>query len=206
MNSTPDYRLLTLADVDAAANVIAQAFEDDPLCTFMLPFRRTRVKTLSKFFRVYGEVSIKNGRGYGYGEPLQGVAFWKFPEQGSLSISIKSLAKLMPLLFTMYPLGYFRARAIMNQTDALHEKYADEPHFYLDNIGVLRSARGQGVASSLIRPFLAMADAQKVIAYTDTVTQSNVALYEHFGFHCVAEAPVAGTGITVWALRRPVQT
>lgn len=50
-----------------------------------------------------------------------------------------------------------------------------------------------------------MADSQKTIAYTDTVTRSNVALYEHFGFQCVEESTLPGTGITVWALRRPIQ-
>ncbi len=49
-----------------------------------------------------------------------------------------------------------------------------------------------------------MADAQKTIAYTDTVTRSNVALYEHFGFQCVEESAIPGTGLTVWALRRPI--
>lgn len=198
------YRLLTLADVEATAQVIAQAFEDDPLTSFMLPIKATRVRTLTKFFRVYGEINIKNQRGYGVGEPLQGIAFWKFPEQDSMSISVKSLGKLLPLLFTMYPIGYFRAKAILNQIEALHKKYADAPHFYLDNLGVLASARGKGVSSKLIRPFLEMADSQKVMAYTDTVTKSNVPLYEHFGFQCVEASPIANTGITVYALRRPI--
>ena len=205
MTLHPDCRLLTLADVEPAAQVIAQAFVDDPLCSFMLPFRRTRTRTLHKFFRALGEVSIKNNRGYGVGDSLQGVAFWKFPDQESLSVSLKSIGKFLPLLFTFYPLGYFRARAVLKQIDALHQKYAAEPHFYLDNIGVLSSARGQGVSSKLIRPFLEMADSQKVIAYTDTEARSNVALYEHFGFQCVEESVVPGTGLTVWALRRPVQ-
>jgi ribosomal protein S18 acetylase RimI-like enzyme len=205
MNTSSDCRLLTLADIDAAAKVISEAFVDDPLCSFMLPFRRTRIKTLYKFFRVYGEVNIKSHRGYGSGEPLQGVAYWKCPNQDNLSISVKSLGKFIPLLLTMYPVGYFRARAILKQIDVLHDKYANEPHFYLDNIGVLPSARGKGISSKLIRPFLEMADAQKVIAYTDTVTRSKVALYEHFGFQCMEEATVEGTGITVWPLRRPVQ-
>ena len=87
----------------------------------------------------------------------------------------------------------------------MHKKYADEPHFYLDYIGVLASARGKGLSSKLIRPFLEMADSQKVIAYTETVTPSNVPLYEHFGFQCMEESPVVGTGITIYALRRPVQ-
>jgi len=198
-----DYRLLTLPDVEQVSRVIADAFIDDPLISFMLPIKATRVNTLLKFFRVYSEINVKSRRGYGVGEPLQGVAFWKFPEHESLSISIKSLTKFLPLLFTMYPLGYFRARGILSQIDALHDKYATEPHFYLDNLGVLASARGRGLSSRLIRPFLEMADSQKVSAYTETVTASNVPLYEHFGFQCVEQSDIPGTGITVYALRRP---
>jgi GNAT superfamily N-acetyltransferase len=197
-----DFKLLTLAEVEQAAQVISQAFVDDPLCTFMLPFKPTRVKTLYKFFRAYGEVNIKNSRGYGSGEPLQGVAYWNFPSQADLSINVKSLALFLPLLFTLYPIGYFRAKKIIQQTDELHKQYASEPHFYLDNLGVLPTARGKGVSSKLIRPVLEMADSQQMIAYTDTVTRSNVALYEHFGFQCVAEARIPGTNVTIWALRR----
>ena len=200
-----DYRLLTLSEVEQAARVIAQAFQDDPLCSFMLPYKRTRIKTLYKFFRAMGEVHIKNKRVYGVGQPLQAVAYWKFPDQESISISVSSLSQFIPLLFTFYPVGYFRAKAVFNQIEALHQKYADAPHFYLDNIGVAASARGQGLSSKLIRPFLAMADSQKTIAYTDTVTRSNVALYEHFGFQSVEESAIPGTGLTVWALRRPLQ-
>jgi ribosomal protein S18 acetylase RimI-like enzyme len=197
--------LLTLAEVGSAASVISQAFLEDPLTSFMLPDKRTRIKTLHKFFSVYGEVNIKNHRGYGVGDPLQGVAYWQIPDQENLSVSMKSLAKLVPLLLTFYPIGFLRARSVFSLQDALHTKHASEPHFYLDNIGVLKSARGRGLASQLIRPFLHKADERGVIAYTDTVTASNVALYEHFGFQCVAEVADPRTGITVWALRRTAQ-
>jgi len=202
--SDTEYRQLTLADVEPAAHVIANAFVEDPLVSFMLPFKATRGKTMLKFGRIYSELNIKNKRGYGVGEPLQGVAFWKSPKEENLSISVKTLGKLVPLLFTMYPIGYFRAKAILNELDVLHKKYADEPHFYLDNLGVLASSSGKGLSSKLIRPFLKMADSQKIITYTDTVTKSNVPLYEHFGFQCVEKSPVAGTGITVYALLRPI--
>ncbi len=205
MESDLTCRLLTLSDVQPAARVLAQAFQDDPLCAFMLPFKQTRVKTLTKFFRVMGELSIKNNRAYGVGAPLQAVAYWKFPDHTGLSISMRSLPKFFPLLFTLYPIGLLRAKAVLNQIELMHKKYADEPHFYLDNLGVLPSAQGQGLSSKLLRPFLAMADEQKVIAYTDTVTHANVALYEHFGFQCMEEATIPATGLTVWALRRPIQ-
>lgn len=205
MNSNLDFRLLTLSDVEPAARVLSQAFANDPLCSYMLPVEKTRVKTLYNFFLVYGELNIKNNRGYGTGDPLQGVAYWKSASQENLSISIKSLGKFIPLFFSLYRAGYLRGKPVTQQIDALHKKYASEPHFYLDNLGVLPSAQGQGLSSKLLHPILNMADAQKVIAYTDTVTRSNVALYEHFGFQCVEECTVPGTGVTIWALRRPLQ-
>ena len=197
-----EHRLLNLSDTEMAAYVISQAFEDDPLISYVLPFKATRVKTLIKFFRLYGELGIKNQRGYGVGEPLQAVAYWKSPDQKNMSISVKSIGKLLPLLFTMYPIGYLRAKPILEKIDSMHAQYANEPHYYLDNIGVLPSARGRGLSSKLIRPFLDMADSQKVIAYTDTVTASNVPLYEHFGFECVEKSLIPRAGVTVWALRR----
>lgn len=200
-----DCRQLTLAEVEEAASVISNAFIDDPLCTFMLPFIHGREKTLRKFFRIYGELNVQRGSGYGSGTPLQGVAFWQFPKQAELSISIKAVGKFLPLIFSMYPIGYIRAKNVLNQIDVLHKKYALEPHFYLDNLGVLASARGKGVSSKLIRPFLELADAQKVAAYTDTVTRSNVAIYEHFGFQSMETVTIPKTGITVWAMRRPAK-
>lgn len=200
-----EYRQLTVVDVDEAAQVVAQAYVDDPLISYMLPFKSTRIKTTYKFMRAYGEININNKRGFGVGEPLQGVAFWKFPDQEFMSISVKTLGKFLPLLFTMYPIGFFRAKAIIDRIDQLHEKHVKEPHFYLDNLAVIPSARGKGLASKLIHPFLQMADERKVIVFTDTVTKSNVTLYEHFGFECVEASPVTNTGITVYALKRPIQ-
>jgi ribosomal protein S18 acetylase RimI-like enzyme len=205
MNSKADFRPLTLLDVEPAAQVLSQAFVNDPLCVYMLPGQNTRVKTLYKFFLVYGELNIRNNRGYGVGDPLQGVAYWKSPSQENLSISVKSLGRVIPLFFTLYFAGYMRGKPITAQIDALHKKHADEPHYYLDNLGVLPAAQGQKLSSKLLRPILQMADEQKVIAYTDTVTKSNVAIYEHFGFQCVEECAVKNTGVTIWALRRPAQ-
>ena len=197
-------RVLDLSDVSRAAEVISRAFVDDPLCAFMLPLKRSRIKTLYKFFRAYGTVNIQNQCGFGVGDPLKGVAYWLKPAKADISVNLKSLGLFIPLLFTFYPVGYFRAKAIIKQTDQLHQKYAKGPHYYLDNIGVLPSEQGKGISSRLIRPFLAKADEEKVNVYTDTVTRNNVSLYEHFGFRCVEESAVGTTGVTVWALHRPV--
>lgn len=202
MNSNSVFRLLDSSDANTAAQVISQAFVEDPLCSFMLPVRLTRTKTLYKFFRPYCEINIKNKRGFGSGIPVQGVAFWKSPDQNDVSVNIKSLSTFLPLLFTMYPIGYIRARTILQTIDELHTTHVSLPHYYLDNIGVLPSARNTGISSQLIRPILEAADSQKSIVYTETVTPSNVAIYQHFGFQCVEKRVVGKTGITVFALLR----
>ena len=199
-----NYRQLTLSDLESAAQVLAQSFEEDPLISFILPKQKTHVKTVAKFFSAIGRLAIKNGLAFGVSEPLEGVAIWNFPDKPSISVSPKDLMIFLPLLFSYYPIGAQRALPVFHQIEANHKKYASEPHFYLDNLGVLASARGKGLSSKLIRPFLQMADEQKVIAYTDTVTKSNVPLYEHFGFECVEENFIQETGITVHALRRPI--
>lgn len=196
------YRQLTLSDLEAMTQVFAQSFEEDPLVSFILPNPKTRVHTVAKFFRAMGRLAIQNDQAFGVGDPLQGVAIWNFPNK-TLSAKPKDFFAFLPLLFSSYPFGARKARPIFNQIEANHKKYASEPHFYLDNLGVLASARGKGLSSQLIRPFLKMADEQNVIAYTDTVTKSNVPLYEHFGFECVEETFIKETGITLYALRRP---
>ncbi|NOH04868.1 MAG: GNAT family N-acetyltransferase [Chloroflexi bacterium] len=200
-------RLLTLADVEQAAQVIAQAFAETPFMMHMYPLKRTRLTTLVKFFRIYAEKAISHNRGFGLGEPLQGAAFWKFPEQPPLSPGRRSWRKFLPLLLTAYPIGYLRTRSIMKRIRALHVKHAaSEPHFYLDYVGVIPSARGQGLSSALIRPFLRLADERKVFTYLETMNKVNLTLYEHFGFHCVEQSPVHGTDITVYAFKRPFRS
>lgn len=198
-----EYRQLNLSDLEAMTQVFAQSFEEDPLISFMLPNQKTRVKTVSKFFRAMGRIAIQNGLAFGVSNPLEGVAIWNFPDKPNNSVRIKDFFHFMPLLFSSYPFGARKARDVFKQIESNHQKFANQPHFYLDNLGVLESSRGKGLSSKLIRPFLEMADEQKVIAYTDTVTKSNVSLYEHFGFECVSESFIEETGITVYALLRP---
>jgi ribosomal protein S18 acetylase RimI-like enzyme len=198
-----EYRQLNVSNLEAMTQVLSQSFVADPLVSFILPNQKTRVKTVSKFFRAIGRIAIRNGLAFGVSNPLEGVAIWNFPDKPNNSVSIKDLIHFMPLLFSSYPFGARKAKDVFKQIEANHNKFASEPHFYLDNLGVLKSARGKGLSSQLIRPFLHMADEQKVMTYTDTVTKANVSLYEHFGFECVNESFIESTGLTVYALLRP---
>lgn len=196
-------RQLTEAQARGAAGVLAEAFLGDPLCALMLPFKRSRLRTLATFYRPYCALAARCGRLYGAGEPLQGAAIWIPPGQDGMSISVKAAAAFVPLLASWYPIGWLRARPVLRAQAELHSRHAGADHYYLDNIGVAASARGQGLASLLVRPFLETADQAGVAAYTDTFLEANVALYENFDFRCVERRTVGDTGVSIWALRRP---
>src|SRR5512140_1070999 len=126
VDSDRDYRLLTSADIEPAAYVLSQAFVDDPLTGFLMPQRELRLRTFQAFFHAYGALSIKHHHGYGSGQPLKGVAYWKFPGQVGRSINGEYLAAFMPLLFTLYPVAFLRLRAIAKKVEELRQKHAPE--------------------------------------------------------------------------------
>lgn len=169
----------------------------------MLPFERGRSRTLATFYRPYCALAARCGRLYGAGDPLQGAAIWIPPGQDRLSVSVKAAAAFLPLMASWYPIGWLRARPVLRAQAELHAKHAGRDHYYLDNIGVVASARGQGIASLLVRPFLEAADRSGILTYTDTFLEANVALYEHFGFRCIERRTIGDTGVSLWALLRP---
>jgi ribosomal protein S18 acetylase RimI-like enzyme len=204
MNFNCECRLLTTADLERMANIMSEAFVDDPLYAFMLPNKKTRLRSLNKIFIALSKVNIEKRRAFGVGEPLVGVAYLRMPSRPDMKASMKSPSNFLRPLLTPFPFRHLRARVILKKMSELYKLYADEPHFYLEYIGVLPSAQGQGVASKLIRPLIEKADSEGVIVYLETVNRSNVALYQHYGFQCMEEATVPGTGVTIWAMRRPV--
>ncbi|MBZ0285130.1 MAG: GNAT family N-acetyltransferase [Anaerolineae bacterium] len=84
----------------------------------------------------------------------------------------------------------------------MQKQYAPEPHYYLNTIAVLPEAQGKGLASQLIKPFLANADAEGVSVYTETMTPANVGLYEHYGFRVMEQYHVPQTDLSIWSFYR----
>ncbi len=68
-------------------------------------------------------------------------------------------------------------------TDAkMNQHRPTERHLYWFTIGVLAAARGQGLASKLMDPMLALADRECLPVYLENTNPSNSSIYESRGF------------------------
>lgn len=198
-------RQLSTADVEQAAEVLGRAFYRDPLWLYLLPDDTQRAVAVRQSFRSFAPWFIRKQQAYGVGAPLEGIAVWGRPNQTSAGVAALINVHLLTLLASPLIFRFRRVIPIFAQFDIMQRHYAPEPHYYLSTIGVIPEAQGKGLASLLIKPFLAQADAQEVSTYTETMTPSNVPLYEHYGFRCMEQFRVPATDLCIWSLYRPAR-
>lgn len=206
MDTSPErltQRRLAPADAEAAALVLARAFGQDPLWRFLFPAPTERAAMVRQAFRTFAPAFIADFVALGTGDPLDGVAVWSRPDQAPPRLDTLLGPRLLTLVFSPFLAALPRAVPIFSRFEALQRRYAPEPHYYLNTVGVVPEAQGRGRASALIRPMLAEADARGMTVYTETMTPENVPLYERYGFLVREELAVPATDLRLWALLRP---
>ncbi len=189
-------------DLDAASEIMVQAFVDDPMWAYLVPDEDRRRELLRRFYRSFIRRVIESGEAYGIGRPLQGVAVWVAALQGDDWAARPSELAYLRMLSDPLLASSSNAIALFSALDRLQRRHAPGPHYYLSSIGVAAEARGQGFASRLIRYLLAKADALSLPVYTETVKASNVDIYKHYGFAIVQRLDVQNGPLTIWALLR----
>lgn len=195
-------RPLSLADLDRATEVLSLAFLEDPLWLYLLPDEKARRQWIPRFFRAYLSMAIRSGQAQGVSDPLAGVALWRWPGQEWIGVISLLRSGLLRLAASPLLLSSLRALRVLFGSEAMHRRYAPEPHLYLMFLGVHPDWQGQGLASRLVRPCLAEADTRGLAAYTETMTPGNVGLYAHYGFRVVGKYRVPRAALTVWGLKR----
>jgi ribosomal protein S18 acetylase RimI-like enzyme len=202
LNDLSALHLLVRQDLVAATEVQVSAFLNDPLWVYLFPDSGRRERTARQTFRAALRFALLNGQLYGTGHPTEGIAIWTMPHQKTRLRAVLG-SGLWRLLFSPFVLQVRRSIPVFSQFERMQKQYAPQPHYYLNTISVLPDAQGKGLASKLIRPFLARADVERVGSYTETMTPSNVGLYQHFGFKVMEDYSVPNTHLHIWSLYRP---
>jgi ribosomal protein S18 acetylase RimI-like enzyme len=195
----PTVRIATARDVPRLAAVLADAFTNDPLFTWMLrgSFRlKQRLRTV--FTVEMEQYGLRNGGTVWTTLRYDGAVVvlppgaWQMPE----SITGKEALRWLRAYGTRLP------RAISVQK-AMEERHLRELHFYVRVIGVRTSQQGQGIGSALMQPTLQRADAAGLAIYIEASTQRSAALYERLGFVHMDVLELPNGGPPVWLMRRP---
>ena len=106
------------------------------------------------------------------------------------------------LFFKTSPLIFFRLLKYETHAMKLKEKHTSHQCWYLYNITVKPDYQKNGMCSKILKPILEYLDKIEQDCYLETHKESNVSLYEHFGFKLVEISCIPNTDIKHFAMLR----
>jgi ribosomal protein S18 acetylase RimI-like enzyme len=191
---------LGISDVRRIAALFARAFQDDPLMRYAIPDARQRRRLLPTLMGLNVRYGCRYGEVY-HTPDYTGAAIWLPPGQTAYTLwrMLRAGMFVAPLRLPWPMLR--RLATVESRAQALHERYTPGSHWYLAQIGVEPALQRQGVASRLLRPMLARADAAGLPCYLETENPANIGIYQRYGFQVVAEDAVVN-GPHIWAMVR----
>jgi GNAT superfamily N-acetyltransferase len=197
-------RVLRLHDaqLDEASQVLARAFFDDPLMTYIMPDDAQRKEILPSFMLAGSRICLPHGEMYTTPGAVLGSANWLPPGKTEVNEETLAAAGGLEVLGRMGDEAAGRFGAVMAQLGELHAQAVPPDHWYLLILGVDPARQGQGVGGSLIEPILRRADGEGRACYLETMKPRNVTFYQKHGFEVVVEDDTADGGCHFWTMRR----
>ena len=181
-------------DVDALASVLARAFLDDPVMSWVFRRDRSRLGWNRRFFRWRLRSLLRQEEVYTTADRA-GAALWALPEQWRYTTSeTLGLARFLPAIGARMP-------GILRGLGLVESRHPETPHYYLAVLGTEPTRQGEGIGSALMRPVLDACDADEVPAYLESSKERNVAFYARHGFRVTEEVRLPG-GPPVWLMWR----
>ena len=193
---------LSEENLDAAAQSLALAFQDDPLQAYVFPDPIERAKRspahflpLLRYGLLFGEVLTTSGK------PL-GAAVWRPPETWEVTPERAAAAGFDDLPNVLGEEAANRFFSVLGVIDPFHHQDVPAEHWYVMVVGVSPEARGQGLGRALLEPIMNRADASGLPCYLETAQPDNVAFYEYLGFKKKVNIVEPQSGLQLWTFRR----
>jgi ribosomal protein S18 acetylase RimI-like enzyme len=188
-------------DTGRAAVVLADAFQHDPVWKAI--FGDAAPEQRAAGFETPVRYGLKYGEVYAPSENLEGVAAWVPGELADMTVwRVLRSGALWPGL----KLGPRVARVmgpIFRPMEADRRAHMQgKPYIYLQVIGVAPAYQGQGYGGKLIRTLIGHSEQAGLALYLETETESNVQMYEHFGFQVVKKITLPMIDLPMWEMTR----
>jgi len=197
----PQVRPADASDVPRLAEVLADAFLDDPLTMWL--FRADdglRERLRRSFHALLGRVYLAKGHTLTTTD-LAGAALWSPP--GKWKLTAVQQLRLAPAMLRAVPLSQIRNGSRLNVL--VTRAHPRDPHWHLSVLGVAPARQRSGVGSALVRPILDRADAERVLCHLETSKEANIPYYVRHGFEVAEELAMPHGAPRVWTMtRRPL--
>lgn len=185
-------RLATPGDRGELAQVLARAFDDDPVTKWAHPDDARRPIRNRRFFSGRLRTLVPEEMTWTT-EERAGAAIWAPPDRWQ--VPMRELARGAGAL------TWTRAPLVLYGLGGIERAHPQQPHFYLAVLGVDPIRQGQGLGSMLLAPGLELCDREGVPAYLETGKERNVVFYERHGFRVTEERRLP-RGPAVWLMWR----
>ena len=138
-------RRATAADVQRLRTVLAEAFFEDPVLSWLMPNDRTRRARLRRYFRIELH-HYTLARGF----------VWTTDDLAGAALSLPPRAWRAPTRVTLLEGSAFLTHLprAARLGAAMEWRHLRGPHYYVRDVGVLPSMQGRGLGSALMRPTL----------------------------------------------------
>lgn len=201
MSAPPSVRPARAAEERDVARVLTDAFVDEAGLNYWLRQGEAKRRARERFFDRAVQDAVHPQRELWVaqeGAEKLGAAIWLSPGKKAYDLSAVKQLMLMPMMLSIAGVGGMsRGFALAEKLEALHPH---APHAHLVFLGVSTAAQGKGVGSAILKTTLAPLDASGTLAFLETTTPRNVALYERHGFVVSGELNVPG--LQLWTMTR----
>jgi RimJ/RimL family protein N-acetyltransferase len=187
------------ADLPCLAPMLAAAFQNDPVMTYIFPDPVIRRVRLAGFLGVIFTSDHAAGACFMTANH-EAVTTWRAPGRAHLSLW-EMVAQAWPWISSARA-ALQRALAVSAANDA-HQP--EEPHWYLHLAACAPHLQGKGFGGAAIRAGLARSNADGIPAYLETAQEANLAVYSALGFRITQEWTIKD-GPRCWSmLRKPTR-
>lgn len=174
--TSTDIRAAGYHDGPQIAAVLAAAFLDGDLASWLVPDRQARRRAYRPYFEMLTADALLHGRVDITGDG-HGVALWYVRGDGRAVPPIPHYRQRLGDIFADYVDGF---HALDDATE--HHHPPGPPHHYLQHLAVHPDRQRLGHGSRLLEHHHRLADGQDLPCYLEATGERNQALYERHGY------------------------
>jgi ribosomal protein S18 acetylase RimI-like enzyme len=193
---------LTKSDLARGAELLVDAFWEDPLNLYFIPEGENRRKLFTDYLQFRLRFAIMYGEVYSTSPNFEGIAAWFPPGKSNMTYFRLMRAGGLGLVRVLGTDTISRMNRMASHFAETRKQHLPEPHWHLFPIAVDPKHQGKGYASALMRPMLDRIQDEGLPCFLETQNENNVPLYEHFGFEVLYEEAVQEIELSTWGMVR----